>query len=71
MIRFPANKTLCTSHKCIIDIVENPVSDKKTYTYVVGRSKKDGTPDFEHCSEEMTFTLYPTSYKPRVYQITD
>lgn len=71
MIRFPANKTLCTSHKCIIDIVENPLTDKKTYTYVVGRSKKDGTPDLEHCSEEMTFTLYPTSYKPRVYQITD
>lgn len=71
MIRFPANKTLCTSHKCIIDIVENPVTNKQTYTYIVGRSKKDGTPDFDHCSEEMSFTMYPTSFTPRIYQITD
>ena len=71
MIRFPANGSLCTSHKCIIKVSENALLDKKTYTYIVGRALKDGSPDFEHCSEEKTFTLYPNTYIPRVYQITD
>lgn len=71
MIRFPANKTLCTSHKCIIKLVENSVTEPTTYTYRVGRALKNGQPDLEHCSEERTFTLYPESYTPRIYQITD
>ena len=71
MIRFPANGSLCTSHKCILKVSENALLDKKTYTYIVGRALKDGSPDFEHCSEEKTFTLYPNIYIPRVYQITD
>ena len=69
--RFPADNTFYTAHKCIIDVVENPVTVKKTFTYIVGRADANGNPDFEHCSEEYTFTLYPTSYVPRIYQTTD
>lgn len=68
--RFPADNTLYTSHKCIIELSQED-SNPKTYTYVVGRALKDGTPDFDHCSEEYTFTLYPDNYTPRIYQITD
>lgn len=69
--RFPADNTQFTSHKCIINIKSEAVQYPTTYTYVVGRADKDGNPDFEHCSEEQTFTLYPQSYTPRIYQITD
>lgn len=69
--RFPADGTQFTAHKCIIDVVGVPVSDTTKYTYVVGRADKNGNPDFEHCSEEFTFTLHPTTHKPKVYQITD
>jgi hypothetical protein len=68
---FPADNTRFTAHKCIIDITDSSVSSPKTYTYVVGREDKNGNPDFEHCSEECTFTIYPESYTPVVYQITD
>ena len=68
---FPADGTHFTSHKCIIDIVESPVTNPTIVTYVVGRADKNGNPDTEHTSEEMTFTLYPESYTPKVYQITD
>lgn len=67
--RFPANNTLFTSHKCIIDF--DAVQTPTQYTYKVGRSTKDGQPDLEHCSEDYTFTLYPTSYKPTIIQVTD
>lgn len=69
--RFPAANTQYTSHKCIINIVDTAVVSPTEYTYVVGRADKNGNPDLEHCSEEYTFTLYPTSYVPRIYQITD
>lgn len=69
--RFPAANTQYTAHKCIINIVENAVQSPTTYTYIVGRSDINGNPDLEHCSEEYTFTLYPSSYTPRIYQITD
>lgn len=68
---FPGDKNVYTSHKCIIDVVENAVLTPTTYTYMVGRADKAGNPDLEHCSEEYTFTLYPTSYIPRIYQTTD
>ena len=71
MIRFPANNTLCTSHKCIIKFAKFAALSPTTYTYIVGRALKNGQPDFNHCSEERTFTLYPESYVPRIYQITD
>lgn len=69
--KFPGFDVNYTSHKCILNVVENPVSSKTTYTYVVGRMDKNGNPDFDHCSEEYTFTLYPESSTPRFYQITD
>jgi len=68
--RFPGNDVLFTSHKCIVrfkDYVDEPT----TYEYVVGRKDKDGNPDVNHTSEIYTFTLYPTSYEGRLYQITD
>ena len=68
---FPGDLSIYTSHKCIIEVVENAVQEPTTYTYIVGRSDKLGNPDLEHCSEEYTFTLYPSSYKPRIYQTTD
>jgi hypothetical protein len=69
---FPGCEVNFTSHKCIIDLTETAADKGKTeYTYVVGRKKSDGTPDFEHCSEEQTFTLYPESYVPRIYQTSD
>ena len=69
--RFPASNMQYTSHKCIIDITSESVQSPTTYTYIVGRADKNGNPDFNHCSEEYTFTLYPESYIPRIYQITD
>jgi hypothetical protein len=68
---FPGFGINYTAHKCILNIVANPVSTKTTYTYVVGRMDKNGNPDFNHCSEEYTFTLYPESSTPRFYQVTD
>ena len=68
--RFPGNNVLFTSHKCIVrfkDYVDEPT----TYEYVVGRADKDGNPDVNHTSELYTFTLYPTDYEGRLYQITD
>jgi hypothetical protein len=65
--RFPAANTQYTSHKCIINIVTSAVNSPTEYTYIVGRADKNGDPDLEHCSEEYTFTLYPTSYTPRIY----
>ena len=69
--RFPGDNSFYTSHKVIVDIVSATVSSPTKYTYVVGRAGKDGLPDLEHCSEEMSFTLYPTSAKTRIYQTSD
>lgn len=68
---FPGCDVNYTSHKCIINLLETAPKTKTTYKYIVGRISKDGTPDLEHCSEEMTFTLYPSTCVPRVYQISD
>ena len=68
--RFPADNTLFTSHKCIINKFPT-VSEPTVITYIVGSALKDGTPDFAHCSDEQTFTLYPNTYIPRIYHITD
>ena len=65
--RFPADNTLFTVHKCIIQIVSNAPSTPQTSTYIVGRADKNGNPDLEHTSEEYTFTLYPSTYKPVIY----
>ena len=68
---FPGDGNIYTSHKCIIEVTNAAVGSPTTYTYVVGRADKNGKPDFNHCSEEYTFTLYPTTYVPRIYQTTD
>jgi hypothetical protein len=74
--RFPGNNVLFTSHKVVIDIepikvenVENP--QPVVYEYIVGRADKDGNPDPNHTNEIYTFTLYPSTYEGRTYQITD
>lgn len=69
---FPGDGTHYTAHKCILILNSgNAVSTPTTYTYVVGRADKNGNPDFEHCSEEYTFTLYPITYTPKIYQTSD
>jgi hypothetical protein len=71
---FPGDGSHYTAHKCIVEVIENALTSSDspvTYTYIVGRKDANGNPDLEHCSEEQTFTLYPTSYIPRIYQITD
>lgn len=70
---FPGCNIHYTAHKCIIDVVESYVSSPTTYTYVVGRAdtKNPNIPDQDHVSEEYTFTLYPETYKPRVFLTTD
>lgn len=67
---FPAQGDNYTAHKCIISTTKT-FDQPTVFTYVVGRAATDGTPDFEHCSEEYTFTMYPSTYIPRIYQITD
>ena len=67
---FPGTNYKYVVHKCII-YCDNAVSTPTTYTYVVGRAGADGNPDMQFCSEEQTFTLYPTTYVPRIYQTSD
>ena len=68
---FPGDGSHYTSHKCIIQLVENAVQSKQDFTYIVGPENNIGGPDLDKCSDEYTITLYPTSYKPRIYQTTD
>lgn len=68
--RFPGNNVLFTSHKVIIKWSEY-VEEPTVYEYVVGRADKDGNPDFNHTNDIYTFTLYPSDYEGRTYQITD
>lgn len=69
---FAATNEFYTSHKCVVDIVSSPLSEKTTYYYIVGQADKTGkNPDIDHTSEKRSFTLYPDSYKPAIYQITD
>ena len=68
--RFPGNNVLFTAHKVIIEWSES-VNEPVVYEYVVGRADKDGNPDPNHTNEIYTFTLYPSSYEGRTYQITD
>lgn len=68
---FPGCKIHYTSHKCIIEF--NEVDTPTEYTYVVGRADltNNNIPDLSHCSEEFKFTLYPNTYKPRIFLTTD
>ena len=69
--RFPGNNVLFTSHKVVIDLKYIEDDKPVVYEYVVGRADKDGNPDPNHTNEIYTFTLYPSSYEGRTYQITD
>ena len=69
--RFPGDNSYYVAHKVVADIVSTSVGSKTKYIYVVGRADKNGNPDPKHCSEQMSFTLYPESFKTRIYQTTD
>lgn len=69
---FPADGSYYTSHKCIIDICESAPSTPETWSYKVARLDKDGvSPNPNYCSDEMHFTMYPSSYEAKIYQTTD
>lgn len=68
---FPGSKTLYTGHKAVIDILPEAPGTVKKYEYIVGRADKSGQPDLNHTSKVQRFTLYPTNYTPRVFQVTD
>lgn len=69
--RFPGDNSFYTSHKVIVDLVGTNVTSPTEYVYIVGRADKNGNPDPEHTSEEMSFTLYPDTYKTVIYQTSD
>ena len=67
---FPGNHTAYKSHKCILTI-PTATDNKVTYEYLAGRSNSDGTPMEGHVTEIQTFNMYPESWTPVIYQITD
>ena len=69
--RFPADNTQYTAHKCVIKLAADAPAQPETWEYVVGRRSLSGGPDLEHTSNIQTFTLYPKTYTPRIYQTTD
>ena len=70
---FPGANINYTSHKCILNIIPEAktTGDPEEYEYKVGRADINGNPDSNHTSDIQTFTLYPTTYTPRIFQITD
>ena len=70
---FPGSGIKYTSHKCILNIISSAKTsgEPDEYEYKVGRADINGNPDPSHVSEVQTFKLYPTTYTPRVFQITD
>ena len=68
---FAGSNDFFVSHKCVIDIVENSVNEETTYSYIVGQADKNKKPLEGHCSERRYFTLYPDTYTPVIYQVTD
>ena len=69
--RFPAENSLYCTHKCIVEVTNAAVTAPVKYEYIVGRADKDGNPDLLHCSDVMSFTLYPADYKPVIYHTSD
>lgn len=67
---FPGDGTAYTAHKCVVVLKESAPTIPEQWEYIVGRAN-GSVPDNEHCSEIQYFTLYPESYKPVIYQITD
>lgn len=68
---FPGSNIYYTSHKCIIDIIPEANTEPIICEYIVGRSNSDGTPMEGHISDIQTFTIYPNTYKPVIYQTSD
>lgn len=60
-----------TSHKCIVQILEASPSEPQEYEYIVGRTLRNGDFDTDHCSEIQTFKIYPSTYRPVIYQTSD
>lgn len=61
--RFPGDGTFYTAHKCVIELTSEAPTQPEVWEYKVGRE--------DSMSDIQTFTLYPTTYKPRIYHITD
>ena len=61
--RFPGDGTFYTAHKCVIELAPEAPTQPEVWEYKVGRE--------DSMSDIQTFTLYPTTYKPRIYHITD
>lgn len=69
---FPGFNVGYKVHKCIIDVRDSStLNNPEKYEYRVGRCNSDGTPMEGHISDIQTFTIYPATYKPVIYQITD
>lgn len=68
---FPGDGTRYTSHKCILKFRDTAPAEPETWEYIVGRGDKAKNPDPLHTSEPQEFTLYPDTYTPRIFQITD
>lgn len=72
--KFPAIDLVYTSHKCVLQLRDKALTDAEgpvEYEYVVGRADKLLNPDPNHTSTIYEFTLYPSTYTPVIYQITD
>lgn len=68
--RFPADNTQYTSHKCVVNVLPASPSEPQIWEYIVGRESPLGFCG-DYRSDIQTFTLYPESYNPVIYQITD
>lgn len=67
---FPGSNYNYVGHKCVV-YISPEVTNPTTYEYLVGASLTNGNPNQDKCSNIQTFTLYPTSWKPVVYHISD
>ena len=68
---FPGSNYHYTAHKCIVYLQQAPTTQPVTYEYLVGATLNNGLPNTDKCSNVQTFTLYPSSWQPMVYHISD
>lgn len=67
---FPGSNYNYVGHKCVV-YISSEVTNPTTYEYLVGATLTNGNPNQDKCSNIQTFTLYPTTWKPVVYHISD
>ena len=67
---FAGSNDFYVSHKCVIEFAQVTGEEQK-YSYIVGQADKNKKPLEGYCSERRYFTLYPKTYSPVIYQITD